>query len=166
MFCNECHVVPGPIYAPGHIDGTPNAEVVMNNPLARTVTNEPTTQNYSPSLPLFTPNPSYDANALKCASTYCHGNFKNGNPTFAPVWNDASGSQMTCGTCHGDVSKPTLFERALPKTPAQGGTHLVPPQGWTCSNCHGDVVDATLRIIDPTKHINGKLNIAGQEIDY
>ncbi len=166
LFCNECHIVPGAIYAEGHIDVTPNAEVIMTSPLARTVTNKPGTANYSPSLPLFTPNPTYDAATLRCSSTYCHGNFKNGNTTFAPLWNDASGSQMACGTCHGDVSKPTLMEKALPTTAAQGGTHPAIPTGWTCANCHGEVVDANTRIISQTKHMNGKLNIGPFELDY
>ena len=163
MFCNECHVVPGPIYAAGHIDGTPNAEVVMNNPLARTVTNERGTADWDSTLALFTPNPTYNASQFTCASTYCHGNFKNGNPTFAPVWTDASGAQMACGTCHGDVTKPTTLEKALPKTASEGGTH---PQSTSCSACHSGVVDATGKILDPTKHINGKLNVFGQERDY
>ncbi len=163
MLCQECHVVPGPIYADGHIDGSPNAEVVMNNPLARTVTNERGTADYDSTLTQFTPSPSFNASALTCASTYCHGNFKNGNTTFAPVWNDATGSQMACGTCHGDVTKPTTVEKALPKTPAQGGTH---PDATTCSACHAGIVDATGRITDPTRHINGKLNAFGQERDY
>lgn len=161
--CGECHVVPSSAYQSGHIDGTPNAEVAMTSLLASSVTNEPTTATYSPDLPLFAPSPAYDANALTCASTYCHGNFKNGNPVFAPVWTDASGTQMTCGTCHGDITKPTLAERALPRTVARAGTH---PNVLTCFNCHGDVVDASLRIIDPVKHVNGKLNLFGVERDF
>ncbi len=166
LFCNECHTVPGAIYAEGHIDGSPNAEVMMNNTLARTITNEPSTVNYSSSLPLFAPNPTYAAATLACSNTYCHGNFKNGNTAFAPVWNDANGTQAACGTCHGDPARPTLLEKALPKTAAQGGTHPTIPTGWTCANCHGEVVDANTRIIDPLKHINGKLNIGPTEVDY
>lgn len=166
LYCNDCHVVPGGIYDAGHIDATPHAEVVMNNPLSRTVTNKPGTANYSSSLPLFTPNPAFDPNTLKCSSTYCHGSFKNGNTTFAPVWNDASGSQMACGTCHGDVTKATLLLRALPKTAGEGGTHPGIPQGWTCANCHGEVVNASTQIIDASKHINGKLNLGPLELDY
>ncbi len=166
MMCNDCHVVPGAIYAAGHIDASANAEVVIGGAIARTVTNEPSTVNYSSTLPLFAPSPSYDATTLKCSNSYCHGNFKNGNTTFAPVWNDATGSQMACGTCHGDVTKPTLLEKALPKTAAQGGTHPSIPVGWTCANCHGEVVNANTQIISSTKHINGKLNLGPNEIDY
>lgn len=165
-YCNECHTVPGGIYDPGHIDASAGAEVVMNNPLARTTSNKPGTPNYTASLPLFAPNPVYNPTTMTCASTYCHGNFKNGNPNFAPVWNDASGSQMACGTCHGDVSRPTLMLRALPKTAAEGGSHPAIPTGWTCANCHGDVVNANTQIINPAKHINGKLSIGTAEIDF
>lgn len=164
--CSDCHLVPATLSATGHIDNTPRAEVAMNTSLARTVTNKPGTPTYTPSLPSITPNPIYDASGLSCSSTYCHGNFKNGNTTFAPVWNDATGSQMACGTCHGDVSRPTLIQRALPRTSAEGGTHPTIPTGWTCANCHSGVVDANTRIIDPTKHINGRLSLGDQEIDY
>ena len=161
--CGECHVVPGPIYAPGHIDATPGAEVVFNNPLSRTVTNEPSTVDYDASLPLVTPAPSYNASTLSCASTYCHGNFKNGNTGFAPVWNDLSGAQAACGTCHGDVTKATLAERALPLTVANGGTH---PDSTACYQCHPDVVDANVRIINAVKHVDGRLDIDGSARDF
>ena len=167
MRCQECHAVPGGIYDAGHIDTTPNAEVLLNSPLARTVTNEPTTQNYSSSLPLFTPNPSYGAATITCASTYCHGNFKNGNTGFAPVRNDGSGAQMACGTCHGDLAKPTAFERALPKAIGQGGTHPPVTNPVTpCATCHVGIIDANMRIINASKHINGKLNLGGEEVDF
>lgn len=162
MFCHQCHNVPGEIYAAGHIDQTPNAEVVMNE-LARTVTNEPSTNTYSPTLPLFSPTPTYDASSLSCSSTYCHGNFKNGNTNYAPSWTDTTGAASACGTCHGDVSRPTLAEKALPKTAAQGGTH---PNVLTCSQCHAGIVDANARIIDPVRHVNGKLNAFGLEWDF
>ena len=151
ILCSECHVVPPGVSSSGHLDGTPRAEVVFSN----TLTNTRTTG--------VVPSPTYDPAPFKCANTYCHGNFKNGNSNFVPVWNDASGSQMACGTCHGDVTKATLAERALPKTSAQGGTHV---NVTTCSACHGDVVDANLRIISPAKHVNGKLSVFGQERDF
>ncbi|MER3525173.1 MAG: hypothetical protein C4326_14280 [Ignavibacteria bacterium] len=113
--------------------------------------------------PCSKPNPAYDANTLSCASTYCHGNFKNGNPNLVPTWTDTTGAAMACGTCHGDVTKPTLAEKALPKTSAQGGTH---PNSLACSSCHADVVDANARIINPVKHVNGKLNVFGFERDF
>lgn len=161
--CNECHEIPSIVYTPGHLDSPSPAEVLFDGPLAKKVTNIPGGFFYSATMPQVIPSPSYDAQALKCSNTYCHGTFKNGNPSFAPVWNDAGGAQAACGTCHGDVSKSTLAERALPRTSARGGTH---PEFLFCEACHGDVVDANLNIINPSKHINGKLNLFQQERDY
>lgn len=161
--CSECHIVPPSVYVPGHVDTPGPAEVVFNATLAHTVTNESTTVDFDGSLPLVRPVPQYDASTGSCANTYCHGAFKNGNPDFVPVWNDTSAAQVACGTCHGDVSKPTLAERALPKTPLNGGTHL---NVLTCSTCHNGVVDANLRIINASLHMNGKLNVFGQQRDY
>jgi predicted CxxxxCH...CXXCH cytochrome family protein len=131
--------------------------------IARTVTNEPSTANYDSTLPQFNPAPIHNAGTLTCGSVYCHGYFKNGNTTFAPVWNDTTSTQAACGTCHGDVTRPTLAERALPKTTAQGGTH---PNATNCSSCHGDVVNASLQIINKDKHVNGRLNVFGVEQDF
>jgi hypothetical protein len=76
---------------------------------------------------------------------------------------------MLCGTCHGDVSATTAYRKALPKTVAQGGTHPDATGVTTCAigtACHAGVIDANFRILDPTKHINGKLNLGGVEFDF
>jgi len=164
--CEQCHTVPGDVYQQGHIDTTNGLtqHVVFNEPLALTVTNEPGTSDYDASLPLFKPTPAFNTQTLKCSGTYCHGNFKNGNQdsVYVPIWNDTTGTGSKCGTCHGDPTQ-TGAAAALPKTAARGGTH---PNSTNCSGCHADVVDANLKIIDPTKHINGKLNVFGQERDF
>lgn len=145
--CSECHVVPGDVYKdPSHLDGNPGAEVQFLNPLTRLATSG------------VTPSPAYNSATMTCSGTYCHGTFKNGNLTFAPIWNDASGAQMACGTCHGDVTQSTLALKALP-----GGTH---PVNTACSTCHGGVVDASLKIINPSKHVDGKLNLSGNDISF
>lgn len=162
--CTGCHVVPGSVYTAGHVDTPQPVEVTMaGNLVANTVTNEPTTMFYSPSLPLYTPDPVYNGGQINCSNSYCHGNFKNGNPGTAPVWNEITTPQAACGSCHGDVTKPTLAERALPKTVAEGGTH---PNATTCSACHIGVVNANLVIIDKFKHVNGRLNVFEMEIDF
>ena len=162
LSCAECHSVPGSVYQDGHIDtDVSQAEVLMNNYLANLTTNNPSTSNYSSQLPLFEPSPEYDSESLSCSNTYCHGTFKNGNTDNAPVWNDPT--TAACGTCHGNPTKATLSEKALPKTSAQGGTH---PDVLTCSACHVGVVDANLKFIDASKHIDGKLNLSGSDIAY
>lgn len=150
--CTECHKVPPTVYEAGHLGSRP-ADVMITDVIATTRTTG------------IVPNPTYDPATEKCANSYCHGNFVNGN-NFSPVWNDPSGTQMACGTCHGDVTKTTLADKALPKTSAQGGTHPVYPKDLTCASCHGDVIDATMKIINPAKHINGKLNLLGEERSF
>ena len=171
--CTECHSVPGSVYAPGHFNASNRAQVVFNNPLANTVTNEPGTTFWKIEQPVYTPSPSYNQSTLKCSNVYCHGYFKNGNqtfsPSFAPTWNDTTGASDACGTCHGDVNAPldTLGLRYVPRTTAHGGTHPDPVGiQRRCNFCHGDVVDANFNIINPSKHINGKLNVFGLEVDW
>jgi predicted CxxxxCH...CXXCH cytochrome family protein len=130
----------------------------MDGSRGRTVTNEPATTNYDPSQSTVVPQPVYDSALLQCSNTYCHGNFKNANPAFSPSWTDTTAAATACGTCHGDTSKPTLAERARP-----GGSH---PVSTNCVGCHGAVVDASLKIIDKAKHMNGKLNVFGGERDF
>jgi predicted CxxxxCH...CXXCH cytochrome family protein len=160
--CSECHVVPTSVYASGHVDSGPPAEVIFGDSLANTPTNEPTTRDYDVSLPTITPTPTWNPATLKCTNTYCHGDFKNGN-NYSPSWTSVGTGEARCGTCHGDVTKSTLAERALPKTSEEGGTH---PNSTQCSVCHVGIVDANLNIIDKTKHINGKLNVFGDERDF
>lgn len=154
VVCTECHNVPGSLFTPGHIDSDRPAEVIFSGPRSITVTNEPNTSQHDPSLPLFEPDPSFDYTTLTCSNTYCHGYFKNGNLDNAPVWNDPSTSQ--CGSCHGDGSNP------LPKRGPEG-TH---PSNNNCYICHPDVVDENLNIINPEKHIDGLLNLYGNDINY
>ena len=156
--CTECHVLPGTVYASGHIDSDNRAEVLMNNDLtilANLVTNDPSTANYDPGQMTYMPDPSYNLSDLTCSNSYCHGFFKNGNMNNKPVWTNLS--TAACGTCHGDGTSP------LPKTQSQGGSH---PGATNCSNCHGGVVDADLNIINPSKHIDGLLNLYGEDIKY
>ena len=155
LTCTECHNVPGGVYTPGHVDSELPAELFMNNPRANTITNDPSTSQYDPSLDLFVPNPTYNPNDLTCSNTYCHGYFKNGNIDNKPVWTNPATS--ACGSCHGDGSNP------LPKIESEGGSH---PDEDDCSDCHGGVVDENQNIINPSKHIDGLLNLFGNDIKY
>ena len=168
MPCSSCHNVPPSVYTAGHVDSPLPAEIVFNSYVANTVTNEPGTVDYDLLLPTFTPSPAFSYDSLTCGTTYCHGDFKNANDSTIVSWDDVSGTQAACGTCHGDVNKPTLAERALPKTALEGGTH---PNVTQCSQCHyssaaGDIINSSLQFVDKTKHVNGKLNVFGQERDF
>jgi len=149
IVCNECHLVPGGFKSAGHIDDTPRAEVIFGSFTSA-----------GPSTP------AYNFGDYKCSNTYCHGNFKFSKATseyqfvytedfiegnnYSPQWNKVKdpnsneGSEAECGTCHG-----------------------LPPKGHqeselrSCATCHQGVVDIRGNIIDPTKHINGKIDVFG-----
>ncbi|MEW6702323.1 MAG: cytochrome c3 family protein [Bacteroidota bacterium] len=139
--CSDCHTVPASYSSIGHIDSSVGAELTFSK-----------ISNYEIG------SASYDRNTFKCSNTYCHGGFEfskaksqyqfiyvedkiQGN-NFNPVWNKVDGSQAKCGTCHG-----------------------LPPKGHaaseirSCGTCHQGVVDANGVIIDPSKHLNGKVDV-------
>src|SRR6185369_8691525 len=75
--CSECHVVPT---STSHSDGL--ATVTFGAMAAKNGA------------------PAWNTTALTCASTYCHGNFTNGNGTAAtPAWTAAGA--LACNACHG-----------------------------------------------------------------
>jgi len=151
--CQECHKVPPQVFSQGHLGSGPPAEVVFADTLARLITGDGTR----------VPNPSHDPASLTCTNTYCHGNWKLRGETsqqqfayedsimvgsnYAPIWTGGS-SQAACGTCHG-----------------------LPPEGHKpatitgCAVCHATIVNSVGVINDKAKHINGKINVFGQERD-
>ncbi len=81
--CSECHVAPGALKDPGHLDETPGAEVTFGV-LAKT----------GGAVPV------YDGAAVTCQNVYCHGAFKLG-ASAKPVWTKVGAGEAACGTCHG-----------------------------------------------------------------
>lgn len=84
--CDECHLVPDEVLAPGHLDSPPPAEVVFSG-VALSFGAEPSYENGS------------------CANTYCHGAvFPDGDDSGGsftePTWTLVDGSQTDCGGCH------------------------------------------------------------------
>ncbi|NUM70175.1 MAG: CxxxxCH/CxxCH domain-containing protein [Ignavibacteriaceae bacterium] len=146
--CNECHTVPTAVSDPGHIDK--NVHLVFGDLAMKTSNNG-----------AIVPNPTYDKTTLECSNVYCHGTFKNGNQSNKVKWT-AGTDGAKCGTCHGDATS----GNPLPPSPH--------PQVANCSTCHwmttpGDLVTgsgAAAIIVNKTKHVNGKLNLFGQENDY
>lgn len=150
--CGECHNVPNRLNAPGHLDGDGRADVVFNGQLAVLATEGGARQ----------PSPIYGGTTFSCQNTYCHGNWgllasqspasfiytadKMEGSNAAPVWNNAE--TAACGTCHG---LPPTGHREFAIT--------------ACANCHSSVIDGNGNIIDKSKHINGKVNVFGQEYD-
>lgn len=145
--CGSCHVYPTSLYAEGHIDDTPGAEVTLKNRAT-----------------LFgADNAAYDRASGTCSNTYCHGNFEfyrdsaKAENRFAYIadkitglnktvaWTKVNQGEAECGSCHG--------------LPPAG--HLVVPEN-SCYTCHQGVVDENNKIIDLEKHINGVANSRGE----
>jgi predicted CxxxxCH...CXXCH cytochrome family protein len=78
--CDECHVVPDTMGAPGHVDGI--AAVTFGG-LAKGSG----------------ASPAWDG--ARCSGTYCHGGTLPGGSNTAPLWTKVDGTQVACGTCHG-----------------------------------------------------------------
>ena len=98
--------------------------------------------------------PSYDGAA--CSNTYCHdaafigSGQSNGQAGTIPhpTWADAAmfnGTVSDCDNCHG-----------YPPSPANGH-----PNDNDCSSCHLNVVAADNAFTDPSKHVNGTVEIDG-----
>lgn len=85
--CQECHLVPDAVLAPGHIDSARPAEVV-----------------FSGAATAFGASPKYIGGT--CQDSYCHGadspkTHASGGTLTAPVWTEVDGGQAFCGSCHG-----------------------------------------------------------------
>jgi len=78
--CDECHVVPAEVDAPGHIDSDLPAEVFPAGAgvLARAGG----------------ASPAWDRDAGVCRNVYCHGD-------GAPRWTAVGRGEAACGRCHG-----------------------------------------------------------------
>jgi predicted CxxxxCH...CXXCH cytochrome family protein len=149
--CKECHIVPATVSAPGHLGASP-AEVLFNGSLASLKTNNGAV----------IPTPLYNSANGKCSNTYCHGYFKNGNLTNAPIWNTVDGSQEKCGSCHGNAAT------GNPKPVS--GPHQVYADGDVCQDCHYVGKQPTAiysagqwSVTDKAHHINGKITLLGTE---
>jgi predicted CxxxxCH...CXXCH cytochrome family protein len=91
--CNDCHVVPAVVDAPGHIDQE-TATVTFAN-LATTDGAQP----------------SWDRAKAQCSQVYCHGATLGGGTLKTPTWTKVDGSQVVCGSCHGLPPPLPHFER-------------------------------------------------------
>lgn len=85
--CQECHLVPDEVLAPGHLDSDRPAEVV-----------------FSGAATAFGATPEYAGGS--CEDSYCHGadfpkTHASGGAVIVPTWTEVDGSQAFCGSCHG-----------------------------------------------------------------
>jgi len=87
--------------------------------------------------------PTWDASQRTCTNVYCHGatTADSAAVTNSPSWDAVPRpAAQTCTLCHG-----------IPPNGA-GGT--------SCSTCHRSVVDAQLKLVSTTLHLNGTVDFA------
>ena len=153
--CNSCHTVPSGVYVQGHFDSPLPAKVIFVNQLSKTSSGGAT------------PSPTFDAQSLTCRNTYCHGNWqlKKSNSLhqfiysdsvisgsqFAPQWTGGD-SQGACGTCHG--------------LPPAGHDNSFGTSVSTCTGCHYREASKQFGPLDKSIHINGKIDLYGQEYSF
>ena len=141
--CVTCHAVPASFYAVGHIDSDLPADLTFSG---MAVTDGAA--------------PAYNSTTISCSNTYCHGNW-----SLAQAQSNFS-AFYSATTMQGNAEAPGWTD---PATGECGTCHALPPTGHNpfpltaCANCHSGVVDGNGNIIDKTKHVNGMVNVFGQE---
>jgi hypothetical protein len=158
--CTGCHHVPGSVYEAGHIDGTGRAKVTITERLA------------SISSGGITPAPTYNPDSLRCYNTFCHGDWRllRANSAHQFVYADTSATASITGSNYAPLWNGGAAQEACGAT-----CHTLPPAGHktyaltACAGCHGDVIDATGKISNKAKHINGRIDLStnfGGEQDF
>ena len=161
--CQECHTVPTQVYATGHINSSLPAIVAMNDTLANLVSANGA----------LVPHPAYRCYSIamqqyflsrKLASAkgkapadrqYIYTDSMIVGNNYSPKWTGGV-NEAACGTCH-DLP---------PKGHLGYGTSELPLSSCGNSGCHAGVVDENGKILDPTKHINGKIDYEGTERNF
>ncbi len=149
--CQECHIVPQNYSDPGHIDDSPDAEVVFDGSLAYVKTEGGNR----------VPSPTYSNTNNTCSSVYCHGNWGLLKAQSSRKFAYGSAVLMEGNSANVNWTNTTAA--------VCGSCHNLPPTGHVsqsiddCSDCHTGVVDEDGVILDNQKHINGKVNVFGEE---
>lgn len=90
---------------------------------------------FGPVASAFGATPSHEPGEVTCTGVHCHGN-------AAPDWTAVGQDQASCGSCH-----------ALPPAAPH-------PDSSSCADCHGDVVDSEMTFVDPSLHVDGKVQLS------
>jgi len=137
--CNECHLVPGSSTDQTHVDQID--EVYLDPTLA--VPGSPTGVGTGAKLQI--PGATWDASALTCSGTYCHGGNKSplrDGLAMSPKWTKVDGTQVQCTSCHG----------MPPKAPH--------PVDSDCGKCHTTMTPGNNTTITyPNRHIDGNVDV-------
>ncbi len=174
MDCTSCHGRPGDPSPPAAVDGststtalgvgahsshrTPSIARAVScaechviptdlsrhpDPLAR-----PAEVVFGPTATAAGATPSWDRASATCTGGYCHGATLFGAETRpGPRWTRVAGPQKTCTSCHGNPP---------------GGAHTT---STACEGCHTAVAGPGGTIIDPSRHVDGKVDV-GQTSRY
>lgn len=91
--------------------------------------------------------PTYNDATQQCLNTYCHGATLVGGTNKSPIWSQTNYlTAAGCGTCHG--------------FPPANAAHTGFTSSTPCKTCHPDVNATNTGFTDPTRHVNGFLNIS------
>lgn len=138
--CNECHLVPGSTTDQTHLD---QIDEVYLDPTVMVPGSTLDTGGTGGKLQL--PGATWNASALTCAGTYCHGGGHSpllGGTAISPKWTKVDGTQSQCQSCHG----------MPPPAPH--------PPDSDCGKCHPTMLQGNpTTIMDPAKHINGTVEV-------
>ncbi|MCC6751098.1 MAG: hypothetical protein IT371_25820 [Deltaproteobacteria bacterium] len=133
LSCDTCHQVPTKLTDKGHLDSDLPAEVTFG-PLATGASRGVTT------------NPTWDRTKGTCSNVACHA-LDGGDGGKDWPWTSSLTGGLSCTACHGQP----------PKTTARGAAH---PQVKTCDTCHAPAYTGPGGSLDPTKHLNGTVEVA------
>ena len=132
--CNECHVVPATVEAPGHFDTALPAELTFSGIATAGAAK-----------------PAWDG--VKCTNTYCHSTAVAAGAdmkgaVMAPQWTKVDGTQVFCGSCHG----------IPPIEPDPNKPQTKHPIAYECPDCHKNLSTGFI-FKDPSLHVNGKVDM-------
>jgi predicted CxxxxCH...CXXCH cytochrome family protein len=90
--------------------------------------------------------PVFNEVTLQCSNTYCHGITLAGGANNSPRWDDTAYlAPAGCGTCHG-------FPPPIPP-------HIGFTSNTSCKSCHPNVNASNTGFDDPTRHVNGAVDV-------
>lgn len=147
VLCDNCHRIPEQAADAGHMDDSLPAEVyftglaVLQGLVATAGAPDKDEGGAT--------GPGYNEFAqVRCLNVYCHGATLSGGKATDPSWNGPDSELnpfSSCDSCHGFP----------PPAPHAASTQ--------CSDCHGEVAAVDGTIADPTRHVDGVLDVSAIE---
>lgn len=153
--CNECHRVPStPFGETTHMTGTRYNSQTLTFAQASTAIKNSVMLSYTTGTA---------TKAATCSTIYCHGGAMLKGDTSGsarkPSWDQNTLIARTqdatvCGRCHGNP----------PTAGTTSGLHSGKAALTSCGDCHSFVEKTTGRIIDKSKHLDGKITASGGHV--